>query len=253
MPPFVPGIVPGTNRVCPRDKPGEIGLPLCKIRRKPGFVPGFHRICPRDKPGEIPGQTRGRPKTNRTKKFYVYVPFSSLMRVIYLHPTVQPINCIGRSRWQLGVSKLPTLWHEIKTKIFPRAPPTLALWRKKSKGNPPKKTRVFLFAEPLKSLEKDKNTRKIGKQKKEGKPRKQGLKVAIFEKPMTLDFFHLFYVLSEGRMVCTKDKQVHSRTQRFLSEIGKTRILCVFSETEIKSMVIPKIFLSWVWDDTFRK
>ena len=32
VPPFVPGIVPGTNRVCPRDKPGEIGLPLCKIR-----------------------------------------------------------------------------------------------------------------------------------------------------------------------------------------------------------------------------
>ena len=74
-PPFVPGIVPGTNRVCPRDKPGEIGLPLCKIRRKPGFVPGFHRICPRDKPGEIPGQTRGRPKTNRTKKFMLMCLF----------------------------------------------------------------------------------------------------------------------------------------------------------------------------------
>ena len=49
VPPFVPGTVPGTNRVCPRDKPGEIGLPLCKIKTK------------------SPVQTRGRPKTNRTK------------------------------------------------------------------------------------------------------------------------------------------------------------------------------------------
>ena len=60
VPPFVPGIVPGTNWVCPRDKPGEIGLPLCKIRRKPGFVPGTN---------PVKSQTWGRPKTNRTKKF----------------------------------------------------------------------------------------------------------------------------------------------------------------------------------------
>ena len=59
MPPFVPEIVPGTNWVCPRDKPGFAGLPLCKVRRKPGFVPGFHRVCPRDKPGEIPGTNPG--------------------------------------------------------------------------------------------------------------------------------------------------------------------------------------------------
>ena len=74
MPPFVPGIVPGTswvcpwdtrgivpgtNWVCPWDKPGFAGLPLCKIRRKPRCVPGFHRICPRDKPGEIPGTNPG--------------------------------------------------------------------------------------------------------------------------------------------------------------------------------------------------
>ena len=58
VPPFVPGTVPRTNQVCPRDKPGEIGLPLCRIRRKPGFVPGFHRICTRDKPSS-PGQTGG--------------------------------------------------------------------------------------------------------------------------------------------------------------------------------------------------
>ena len=58
MLPFVPGIVPGTNRVCPRDKPGEIGLPLCRIRRIPGFVPVFHRICPRDKLALSLGQIR---------------------------------------------------------------------------------------------------------------------------------------------------------------------------------------------------
>ena len=48
VPPFVPGIVPGTNWVCPWNKPGEIGLPLCKIRRKPGFVPrptGQKSLC----------------------------------------------------------------------------------------------------------------------------------------------------------------------------------------------------------------
>ena len=75
VPPFVPGIVPGTNRVCPRDKPGEIGLPLCKIRRKPGFVPGFQRICTRDKPGEMPGANPGSSQDQPDKTFYVYVPF----------------------------------------------------------------------------------------------------------------------------------------------------------------------------------
>ena len=67
MLPFIPEIIPGTNRVCPRDKPGEIGLPLCKIRRKPGFVPGFHRICLMDEPGEIPGTNPQR--AQRSKKF----------------------------------------------------------------------------------------------------------------------------------------------------------------------------------------
>ena len=69
MPPFVPGFVPGTNWVCPWDKPGFAGLPLCKIRRKPGFVPGFTGLVAGTNPVKSPGQTRGRPKTNRTKKF----------------------------------------------------------------------------------------------------------------------------------------------------------------------------------------
>ena len=77
-PPFVPGIVPGTNWVCPRDKPGEIGLPLYKMRRKPGFVPGFHRVCPGDKPGEIPGTNPGSSQDQPDKIIYVYVPFSCL-------------------------------------------------------------------------------------------------------------------------------------------------------------------------------
>ena len=64
--------------VCPWDKPGFAGLPLCKIRRKPGFVPGFHRICPRDKPGEIPGTNPGSSQDQPDKKVYVYVPFSCL-------------------------------------------------------------------------------------------------------------------------------------------------------------------------------
>ena len=60
LPPFVPRIVPGTNWVCPRDKPGFAGLPVCKIGRKPRFVPGSSQDQP-------------------DKKVYVYVPFSCLM------------------------------------------------------------------------------------------------------------------------------------------------------------------------------
>ena len=82
MAPFVPRIVPGTNGVCPRDKPGEIGLPLCKMGRKPGLVPGFHRICPRDKPGEIPGTNPGSSLDQPDKKVYIYVPFSCLINFL---------------------------------------------------------------------------------------------------------------------------------------------------------------------------
>ena len=78
VPPFVPGIVPGTNWVCPRDKPGFAGLPVCKIWRKSGFVPGFHRVCPKDKPGEIPGTNPGSSQDQPDQKVYVYVPFSCL-------------------------------------------------------------------------------------------------------------------------------------------------------------------------------
>ena len=55
--PSSPGLSQGWPRVCPRDKPGFAGLPLCKIRTKPGFVPGTNRVCPRDKPGENPRPT----------------------------------------------------------------------------------------------------------------------------------------------------------------------------------------------------
>ena len=54
------GFVPGTSRVCPRDKSGEnLGQPQ-------GFSlfytveARFHRVCPRDKPGLSLGQSRGR-------------------------------------------------------------------------------------------------------------------------------------------------------------------------------------------------
>ena len=59
-------------------------------------------------------------------------------------------------------------------------PQTLAFFFfKKKEGKSRKKTRVFLFAEPLKSLEKEgkthKKARKIGKQKKQVNRKKQGL------------------------------------------------------------------------------
>ena len=54
---------------------------------------------------------------------------------------------------------------------------SLLFWKKQ--GFSPKKARVFLFAEPLKSLEKrgktHKKARKIGKRKKQGNRKKQGL------------------------------------------------------------------------------
>ena len=54
---------------------------------------------------------------------------------------------------------------------------SLLFWKKQ--GFFPKKARVFLFAEPLKSLEKrgktHKKARKIGKRKKQGNRKKQGL------------------------------------------------------------------------------
>ena len=54
---------------------------------------------------------------------------------------------------------------------------SLLFWKKQ--GFFPKKARVFLFAEPLKSLEKrgkmNKKARKIGKRKKQGNRKKQGL------------------------------------------------------------------------------
>ena len=57
-------------------------------------------------------------------------------------------------------------------------PPNLAFFEK-ARVFFPKKARVFLFAEPLKSLEKEGKTqekaRKIGKQKKQGNRKKQGL------------------------------------------------------------------------------
>ena len=54
---------------------------------------------------------------------------------------------------------------------------SLLFWKKQ--GFSPKKARVFLFAEPLKSFEKrgktHKKARKIGKRKKQGNRKKQGL------------------------------------------------------------------------------
>ena len=97
--PFLPGIVPGTNWVCPRDKPGFAGLPLCKIRRKPVFVPGFHRVCtresrwnPRDKPGVVPRPTG-------QKKLYLcafFLPeFACLGQKIDVGPAAQKLSTKG--------------------------------------------------------------------------------------------------------------------------------------------------------------
>ena len=46
---------------------GQTGLPLCKIRRKPGFVPGTNPLCPGDKPGLSRGHSRGVPRATGPK------------------------------------------------------------------------------------------------------------------------------------------------------------------------------------------
>ena len=46
---------------------GRTGLPLCKIRRKPGFVPGTNPVCPGDKPGLSRGHSRGVPRATGPK------------------------------------------------------------------------------------------------------------------------------------------------------------------------------------------
>ena len=87
MTPFVPWIVPGTNRVCPRDKPGEIGLPLCRIRRIPGFVPVFHRILSQGQTGFVPGTNPVKTGTNRTKKFMFMCLFlAQITRIVTTKP-----------------------------------------------------------------------------------------------------------------------------------------------------------------------
>ena len=66
---------------------------------------------------------------------------------------------------------------EICKNTFSLTLQTLLFWKKQ--GSFPKKARVFLFAEPLKSLEKEGKTQekasKIGKRKKQGNRKKQGL------------------------------------------------------------------------------
>ena len=68
-------------------------------------------------------------------------------------------------------------------------PPTIAFLEKARET--PKKTRVFLFAEPLKSLEKEvithKKEGKIGKRKKQGIRKKQGLEGQGTEMTKTME------------------------------------------------------------------
>ena len=119
MPPFVPGIVPGTNWVCPRDKPGDEGLPLCKIRRKPGFVPGFLRACPRDKPGELPGTNPGPSQEQPDKKIYVYVPFSCLS-FFSNHQRARPLRARPQKRVTLMMLGFFATEAPIRSKHFRR-------------------------------------------------------------------------------------------------------------------------------------
>ena len=68
-----PGNVPGTNRVCPRDK---VGLSQGQTQVFFLFYTAEAPVCPWDKPGLSRGQTRGRRAADRVYVLKVYVPFS---------------------------------------------------------------------------------------------------------------------------------------------------------------------------------
>ena len=60
MPPFVPGIVPVTNWVCPKDKLGFYCVTQGESWVCPGdkvVVPGTNRVCPWDNPRVVPRAT----------------------------------------------------------------------------------------------------------------------------------------------------------------------------------------------------
>ena len=70
------GFVPGTNPVCPWDKPGE-NLGQTQVFSLFYTVEArFHRVCPWDKPSSSLGQSRGRREAQRVYVKKVYVPFS---------------------------------------------------------------------------------------------------------------------------------------------------------------------------------
>ena len=64
------------------------GLPLCKIRRKPGFVPGTNPLCPGDKPGLSRGHSRGVPRATGPK---------SLCLCAFFLPEYGPENMIVKA------------------------------------------------------------------------------------------------------------------------------------------------------------
>ena len=122
-------------------------------------------VCPWDKPGLSQGQTQVVPGTNRAFLF-----------ILHSGSPVCPWDKPGLSLEQTGGE-----WRQQKfmCQMFmcPLTLQPLLFWKKQGKIR--KKARVFLFAEPLKSLEKEgkthKKAREVGKRKKQGNRKKQGL------------------------------------------------------------------------------
>ena len=69
MPPFVPGFVPGTNRVVPGTNP----VNRVKQGENPGLSQVFTGFVPGTNPVKSPGQTRGRPQDQPEKKKIMFM------------------------------------------------------------------------------------------------------------------------------------------------------------------------------------
>ena len=83
VPPFGPGSVPGTNPGLPLGQTQVCRASTVQNKEKtPGLSQVFTEFVSGTNPVKSPGQTRGRPKTNRTKKFMFMCLFLAWISVL---------------------------------------------------------------------------------------------------------------------------------------------------------------------------
>ena len=152
------------------ETPPKTFSPVCRTKLPPIFLSKWKVTR------KVKRRVRKRPKTPPKTFSPVQLPKSfSLALLQSSAPAIS--NAKSQTQFQTSFhSENVQAWQRIK-KPWPSNP---FFERKKCRGNPEKKTRVFLFMEPLKSLEKEgrthpKEARKIGKKARKSR-KKQGKK-----------------------------------------------------------------------------